>query len=109
MDELKVLNFEGGLGIQNVGAFAEKLKDLLAQKCNIIVNLSNIDALDLSCIQVLLAAKKTAQGAMLTIQLANQISQEAAFAFYVCGISKSPDLSGKEISKILDDLSAGAH
>jgi len=108
-DALKVINLDGAVSIREAGSIKERIAELLRQKMNIIINFANIEAVDLSCLQIIIAAKKTAARLGLTIQISNQVSKEALFSFYVCGLTSVPASSGKEINKSLDELVGGHH
>ena len=100
--DIKIVNCEGGCGIAESADLKNRIFALLSESFNVILNMSAVQALDLSCIQVILAAKKYAMAHELTVVIGNQISREAVFAFMVAGLVKSPDTSGKEVNRIVD-------
>lgn len=106
-DALKVMNLDGVMGIQESTALSARLLDYLDTGNNVILNMAQVASLDLSCLQVILAAKRHAKKRGLSLQLANQLSPEVLFSLYTCGLIKQPSLSGKEVNKAMDEVLGG--
>jgi len=107
VDALKVLSFDGALGIKDAMSIKEKVTDLISKGFNIIVNLSGATSIDLACIQVLLAAAHLASSRQLSLQIANQVAEEVLYSFYICGISKIQLVNGKELNRAIETCMQG--
>ncbi len=70
-DENKRLTINGELNIQNASALKELLINSLKDTESLVINLENITKVDLSCLQILCSAHKTAISSKLNISLSH--------------------------------------
>ena len=101
-DALKVLSYEGVIGIDQIPGIGAQWQDLADSGHSLIINLSRVETIDLTFIQLLLSAKQTLQEKSLSLQVANLVSTSVLEAFVFCGIIAHSRLSGRELDAAID-------
>ncbi len=101
-DSLKVLSYEGVLGIEKAENLSSIWKSLILEGYSLIINLSRVEAVDLSIIQLLISAKISAGHLGLSVQIANLISPAALTVFVLCGLVAPGDLNGRDLDNAID-------
>lgn len=107
-EHLKVVNLEGCLGIDQAAAIKQQFIDSLAGCSGLVVNLARAESLDLSALQVILSAHKSALRQALTFNYAHQLSPAAAQAFYLGGVMPSAEFSGRDLGDAVAAFLAGS-
>lgn len=104
-EHLKVLTFEGILGIERAEEMKAQLLAVMVPDNSLIINLSRVEWIDLSILQILVSAKKTALENQISLQFSKQISESVLTAFRSCGIS--PNNGGTDLDRIIEDYLEG--
>lgn len=100
-ETLEVVGLEGALGIEHAETTRSRLKELLSKNKSVRVNLSKVESIDLSIVQVLIAAKKTARQKGLKVMIENQMSPGVIRAFWLSGMVNR--LDSKDIDHAIDE------
>ena len=106
-ENLKVLTFEGILGIERAEEMKAQLLALLVPDNCLIINLSRVEWIDLSILQLLISAKKTALSKKISLQFSKQISEPVLAAFRSCGISRDVGPNNNNLDQIIEDYLQG--
>jgi anti-anti-sigma regulatory factor len=101
-DALKVLSYEGTLGIEQASGLQSTWKSLLESGHSLIINLSRVDDVDLSFIQLVLSAKTSAAKAGLNLQVANLVSLAVLDGFVGAGLIPHNRFTGRELDAAID-------
>jgi anti-anti-sigma regulatory factor len=101
-DALKVLSYEGSLGIEQASSLQSAWRFLLESGHSLIINLSRVDDVDLSFIQLVLSAKSSAAKAGLSLQVANLVSPAVLDGFVVAGLIPHKRITGRELDMAID-------
>ena len=94
---VKVLTWEGSPSIEQAASLKADLVQALDQAAQVVVSLSLLDAIDLSAIQLLKAARKEADRIGKQFHLTGTVKPELARAFLVSGFSRRPTESARDI------------
>ena len=106
-ENLKVVTYEGILGIEQADGIKSQLTALIGQGATIVVNLSRVEWIDLSVIQIVISAKKSAMANRLDLTFTNLVSDPVLKAFHTAGISPNNQLTGQDLSVVLADFILG--
>jgi ABC-type transporter Mla MlaB component len=89
------ITLEGELILKNLHCVADELKETISQFDNIHIELTNIQNIDLACIQLLLAAKQTAASAKKQFSCQAELPKELKNIMQHAGLADLPALLNK--------------
>jgi anti-anti-sigma regulatory factor len=92
------------LSVDRASALKEELVAALANGGNVLVDLSSIEELDLSCLQVLYAAGLSAKAAGKELHFAGAIPSAVAKRLSSCGFLRGPDARPEDLESALVGL-----
>ena len=95
------LSFDGPLGIEQAAETLKALKTAIAKAKPIIVDLSRVQSLDLSVLQIIVAAKKTAQKKSIPFEIGSRMSPEVVRAFWLSGLVSRVDKG--DVNKTIEE------
>jgi anti-anti-sigma regulatory factor len=98
---IRVVTLQGDLSIQKASGLADELKSVLDQADRVVLDIGHAERIDLACIQVLYAAKKTADGMGKELVFNGAVAPEIAATLAVGGFCKTPPEDGTELGAAL--------
>jgi anti-anti-sigma regulatory factor len=101
---LKVIGLEGGCTIQRASQIKDQLETALASSGKILVNLSRVESIDVTFIQLLYAAKREAAHREVELHLTGTVAEEVAERFVTAGLCSDALTDAREIEEQLLDF-----
>lgn len=99
--KIQVVTLQGDLSIQKASGLTEELKSALENADRVVLDIGLAERLDLACIQVLYAAKKTADGLGKELVFKGPVAGEIAETLAVGGFCRTPSKDGTELGAAL--------
>jgi len=99
-----VVNLSGALTIDRAAKLKEELSSNLAASDNVLVSLSLVEDLDLPCLQVFYAAKKTAIAGRKQLHFIGTIPPRVVNRLAACGLFRGKSGSSEDFESGLIDF-----
>jgi anti-anti-sigma regulatory factor len=99
----KILHFSGSLGVERASALKDELAAALEGDSAVLLNLSSIEDIDLSCLQVLHAAKASAMALGKELHFTGSLHSGVVSRLLSCGFLRR----GSERSEDLESALGG--
>jgi anti-anti-sigma factor len=83
--DTRTINLKGSLGVDHAGEIARELSEAIAACRSVLVGLSLVEDMDLSCLQVLYAAKALAAAQGKELHFLGSVPSRVARRLSTCG------------------------
>jgi len=97
----KVVNLKGALTVERAGELRDDLAEGLEGAGGVMISLSLVDDIDLACLQVIYAAKKSAAAVGKEFHFLGTISPRLSKRLAACGLLRSPAARAEEFEAAL--------
>lgn len=103
-DTQKILNPSGSLMIDRAASFASELSAALASTPRLLISLSGIEDLDLACLQVLYAARRSAAAAGKELHFVGTVSSRVVRRLAAAGFLRGSPERAEDFEAALTDF-----
>ncbi len=101
----QIVDLAASLTIERAAALKDELAAALAGDAGVRVSLSSVEDMDLSCLQVLWAALRSAKAAGKDLHLAGALSRRIAGRLKACGLLRDESERAEGLEAALAELS----
>lgn len=105
---IKVITLQGDLSIQKASAIVEEIQAAMGTTDKLVFDITLAESIDLSCLQILYAAKKTADKKGIELVFKGPVPSEIATALAVGGFCRKPPEDGSELADTLVEFNVSA-
>lgn len=98
-ENMRVITPTGGMTVDRAEEIKQEILSTLNAVDRVIVNMSHVDEVDLSFIQILLAAEKEARALGKEFRLSGDVAESVRSAFLTGGFSRSECATGQELEE----------
>ncbi len=102
--ELQVVTLSGIVGIEQAGRIRDELIAAFGKAPKVILNLSRLESLDLSIIQLILSARRYADGAGKLLEFTGTLSNDVQARLAASGFCKAPPDDARDLQRYMDAL-----
>jgi anti-anti-sigma regulatory factor len=99
-----VINLGASLTVDKAAALKNELSAALLKGGNVLLNLSEVGELDLSCLQVMYAARAQAKASGQSLHLSGQASKGVVSRLVACGFLRGPTERSGDLESALVDF-----
>jgi anti-anti-sigma factor len=103
-ESMKVINLEGSLGIHKAHSIKEEITEAVEKNKKVMINLSHVESIDLSIIQLLYAARRYAEKKKRELHLTGNLQDEVRDSFLIGGFCKQATSDATKLEKELIDF-----
>jgi anti-anti-sigma regulatory factor len=96
-----VINLDASLTVDKASSLKEELSAALSGAGNILLNLSEVEELDLSCLQVIYAARTQAKASGKTLHLSSPAREHVVARLAACGFLRGPSERSGDLESAL--------
>jgi anti-anti-sigma regulatory factor len=96
-----VINLNSSLTIDKAAALKDELSAALSKGENLLLNLSEVEELDLSCLQVIYAAHAQAKTSGCSLHFSGQAPESVVSRLVACGFLRGPTLLSGDLESAL--------
>lgn len=107
-NRIRKIEWKGFLSVNDAETIKEELLEQLSLSPEITVDISKLEDIDISILQLIFSIEKEAREQNKTIIVKGLISEGVKHCFHVCGFSVNKYQSNEEILKSLQDRVRGA-
>jgi anti-anti-sigma factor len=100
----RVINLHGALTVDRAVALKEEISAVLAQTDQVFVNLSQTEDIDLACLQVFYAARRSARAADKQFRLVGSVTPRVAKRLSACGFLRGSPERAEDFETALIDF-----
>jgi anti-anti-sigma regulatory factor len=97
----KVVNLQGSLLVDRAAALKDELVEALEGSDNVLLGISQVEDLDLACLQVLYAAKKSATSAGKELHFLGSVPSRLSKRLAACGFLGGASGNAEEFESAL--------
>jgi anti-anti-sigma factor len=101
-----IVNLSGALTIERASALRDEISTALAKADNVLLSLSLVEELDLACLQVFYAAKKSASSRGKELHFVGTVPSRVVKRLAACGLLHGAAASAEDFEAGLADFSA---
>lgn len=98
-----ILYLSGSLGVDRVSALKDELASALEGEGRVLLNFSSVEDIDLSCIQVLYAARASAKALGRELHFVGSLPSRVASRLLSCGFLKGASERSEDFEAALSD------
>ncbi len=103
-ESMKVVNLEGSLGIDKAHSIKDEITAAVDKNKKVMINLSHVEYIDLSIIQLLYAARSYAEKEKKELHLTGNLQDEVRDSFLIGGFCRQATNDASKLEKELIDF-----
>jgi anti-anti-sigma factor len=100
----KVMQLSGSLNVDRASGLQKELSSALGEADHVLVDLSGVEEIDLSALQILYAARRSAAAAGKEFHLIGSIPSKAVKRLVACGFLHGSPVRAEEVESGLVDF-----